>query len=204
MDRSGPTIMYRKLAGRAANLWGYTRLYLGPDHLLQAESTGYTETYKRFYFRDVQALVVVRTGYGSAERVALGLCAAVALVLAGPFLLTGDPELAWPAAVLGAIGLVCMVALGLSLLAGPGCRCVLRTAVQTERLPSLNQYRRALQTVAQLRPLIEQAQATLSLGLGAPGSEPSPADAPPVLPPNPWASPPGSEPGQPAPAQPPS
>jgi hypothetical protein len=31
-------------------------LWLGEDHLLCVDSNGYAETYKRFYFRDVQAI----------------------------------------------------------------------------------------------------------------------------------------------------
>src|ERR1700693_1356242 len=38
-----------------------TSLWLGPDHLLYVESNGYTETYKRFYFRDIQAFTVQQT-----------------------------------------------------------------------------------------------------------------------------------------------
>src|SRR5262252_7141323 len=36
-------------------------LWLGKDHLLVIDSSGYTETYKRFHFRDIQALVLCRT-----------------------------------------------------------------------------------------------------------------------------------------------
>src|SRR5208283_5906459 len=36
-------------------------LWLGDDHLLFVECTGYTETYKRFYFRDIQAITIRKT-----------------------------------------------------------------------------------------------------------------------------------------------
>ena len=36
-------------------------LWLGRDHLLCVDSSGYTETYKRFYFRDIQAVTIVAT-----------------------------------------------------------------------------------------------------------------------------------------------
>ena len=36
-------------------------LWLGKDHLLCVDSSGYTETYKRFYFRDIQAVTLVAT-----------------------------------------------------------------------------------------------------------------------------------------------
>src|SRR5438270_10777538 len=53
--------IYRSFGGKGATLTYYARLYLGPDHLLQTASTGYSETYKRFYFRDIQAIVIRKT-----------------------------------------------------------------------------------------------------------------------------------------------
>src|SRR5436305_13755595 len=40
---------------------GNSSLWLGKDHLLCIDTNGYTETYKRFYFRDIQALVIRKT-----------------------------------------------------------------------------------------------------------------------------------------------
>ena len=56
--------IYRSFGGKGATLTYYARLYLGPDHLLQTASTGYSETYKRFYFRDIQAIVIRKTNAG--------------------------------------------------------------------------------------------------------------------------------------------
>src|SRR6516162_3063872 len=36
-------------------------LWLGDDHLLLVECTGYSETYKRFFFRDIQAITISKT-----------------------------------------------------------------------------------------------------------------------------------------------
>src|SRR5438477_12551721 len=40
---------------------GNSSLWLGKDHLLCIDSNGYTENYKRFYFRDIQALLIRKT-----------------------------------------------------------------------------------------------------------------------------------------------
>ena len=52
---------YRKLPGIGRDVATYSRLYLGPGHLLVVNSTGFTESYKRFYFQDIQAIVLCRT-----------------------------------------------------------------------------------------------------------------------------------------------
>ena len=36
-------------------------LWVGKDHLLCIDTNGYTETYKRFYFRDIQAVILRKT-----------------------------------------------------------------------------------------------------------------------------------------------
>jgi hypothetical protein len=51
-----------------------------------------------------------------------------------------------------------------NLLLGPTCVCHLKTAVQTEELPSLRRLRRARKVLARLRPLIVAAQGELTLG----------------------------------------
>ena len=48
-------------------------LWLGKDHLLCVETTGYTETYKRFFFRDIQVLTLRRTYRRLLLSVFLGL-----------------------------------------------------------------------------------------------------------------------------------
>src|SRR5881409_101596 len=77
MERAART--YRPLPGRAAGLAWYHRLWLGPDHLLAVRSFGFTEEYKRFYFRDIQAILIGRTD--SWKRWNLIWCVASTLVV---------------------------------------------------------------------------------------------------------------------------
>jgi hypothetical protein len=49
----------------------HTSLWLGADHLLFVNSTGYTETYKRFYFRDIQTFVVQNTQRATVVNIVL-------------------------------------------------------------------------------------------------------------------------------------
>src|SRR6185503_15449364 len=56
--------IYRRLPGRGMAVLQHARVYQGPDHLLQVVSTGYSEIYKRFYFRDIQAISIHKTHWG--------------------------------------------------------------------------------------------------------------------------------------------
>ena len=54
-------VPYRRLPGRGRTPLGSHSLWIGEDHLLLVELRGFTETYRRFYFRDVQAIILRRT-----------------------------------------------------------------------------------------------------------------------------------------------
>jgi hypothetical protein len=155
-------------------LTSWVRLHQGPDHLLQVSSTGYSETYKRFYFRDIQAFLIVRTGYWTVTHILLGVFMLGGVLLSLIFFAAGGSGFQAAGVVMGVIAAVFALFLGISLLAGPACRCSIRTAVQTESLPSLSRLRRAQRVINQLRPLIEAEQAPLA-------AEPENADEPPVV-----------------------
>lgn len=143
-------------------------LWLGKDHLLYVETGGYTETYKRFYFRDIQAFLLVATKRRAIWNWVLGPLSAIFLVL----LLASLPYTgaAGPRSNLGEIvffaflGFVFAVPLLINNLLGPSCICHLRTAVQMEELSSLNRLRRARRLLNRIRPLIVAAQGELSPG----------------------------------------
>ena len=142
-------------------------LWLGKDHVLMVDSSGYMEQYKRFYFRDIQAVTVRRT----KRQQILHWLLVVLLALCGLVLVLGIREFWRPPLAPGdvwgflAFGTPFAVALGLMFLnhfRGPGCLCHLHTAVQVELLPSLNRVRRAHRVLERLRPLIETAQGPMT------------------------------------------
>jgi hypothetical protein len=156
------SIPYQRLPGRGTSLASYFSLYLGPGHLLLVSSTGFSESYKRFYFNDIQAVVVQRTG---GWHVVSGIFGALsALCLAGWLLEARNGVFSGLAGlVFGSIVTVlCVVPLLANLVLGPTCACQIRTAVQTERLPTLKRLRSARKVLATLKPLIAAAQGTLS------------------------------------------
>lgn len=163
-----------------------SRLYLAPDHLLLVDSTGYSEAYKRFYFRDIQAITLRKTPRAlrwTAVFGVLGLCFLPGLMLAS----ANEVRFLWG----GGFGLM---ALGLlvNLLWGQSVVCHLRTAVQVEELPPLCRLPRAQRVLARLEPLILAAQAETA------PAEPAQATAPA---PRPQAQPAPSAAGQAMPAK---
>lgn len=139
---------YRRLSGRS--LLPVSRsLYLGPDHLLSVRTTFLSEEYRRFYFRDIQALVLAETGHQlTYYLVTSGAFLALLCVL-----LAYNGNIVW--AVLSGIGALFALAAGMRL---PNCVCYLQTATSLERLRPLSRRGRARKALAILNPLILEAQ----------------------------------------------
>src|SRR5260221_9835524 len=102
--------IYRRLPGRGSTLTYYASLYEAADHLLQAASNGYTETYKRFYFRDIQAIIIRKTNWSVFWSLIWFL---PALLLASLALTNGGPSAAlfWIGAGFPSVGGVINLAL---------------------------------------------------------------------------------------------
>ena len=149
-----PEKIYRRLPGKGTNLVQYIRLYQGPDHLLQVSSTGFNETYKRFYFRDIQAVVLRQSGWWMFWTILWG---ALTGLFTLPVVIFGLEAIA-----AGVFAVIFLVALLIHLLLGPTCAVFVRTAVQTEKLPTLKRLRAARKFLARLRPLVTAVQGQLS------------------------------------------
>ena len=129
-------------------------LWLGEDHLLGVVSHGFSEEYKRFYFRDIQAIIIRKTDGGRIGNIILLALAVPALIAA--LVSSAGFNIFW--FIVTGIFLLFVL---LNTLGGPTCVCHLRTAVQTDSLPSLGRIRRARKVLARLRPLIAEAQGQL-------------------------------------------
>ena len=152
------TRFYQRLTRSRSGIGTYTSLWLGPDHLLLVTSSGYSESYQRFYFRDIQCLV-------AADSIRFGVLNAVFGCL---LLFSGIPMMIYLARN-GSIspwtlGLATPVLLLLiwNLMLGRTCNVTLMSGVQSVRLLPLSRFRRTRTVFARLVPLIEAAQAALS------------------------------------------
>ena len=147
---------YRRIrgAGKSGPL-GSAKLYLGDDHLLLVISNGYSETYKRFYLRDIQAIAFRKSSHG---RVWNGIWGGLAGISASIALSTGGVAfLIWCG-----IAVSFAILLGWNLALGPTCRCEIRTAVQSQLVTSLNRIWRVRRVISELRPMVESLQGRLS------------------------------------------
>jgi len=148
-------VEYRRLPGRGRTPLGSDSLWIGEDHLLLVELRGFTETYRRFYFRDVQAIILRRTDRAGRVAVLLGVLGLVFLGFAA------DAGPVWNVVWGGVSGLL-FLGLAVNVALGPSCSCVLRTALQTVRLRPLGRLRRARRVLERLRTHIELEQGTLT------------------------------------------
>ncbi|MEO6183668.1 MAG: hypothetical protein ABIP71_11335 [Verrucomicrobiota bacterium] len=155
---------YRKLPGRGLRSKGAISvsqtsctLWLGADHLLQVDSqSGYAEDYKRFYFRDIQAVIVRKTSKAAIWNGVL-VVAIVTLALMG-WSFRENPIAATILYSFAGLFAVCLV---INAARGATSICHLKTAVQLDQLPSLKRLRIARKTLAIIQPLLEQAQGSL-------------------------------------------
>jgi hypothetical protein len=156
---------YKKFPGRWFSPFARRSLWEGPDHLLLVESHLMQEQYKRFYYKDLQSLVVSR----NALQRLWTLIWVVLLLLTGYLALRSAPS----AFVLGISTIPWAICLLINLVKGPCCECYLQTAVQLERLTSLTRERRACKAADRIRTLAEAAQGhfqrrSAAGGVGAP------------------------------------
>ncbi len=154
--------LYQRLPGRghrghflAVAITTSSTLWLGADHLLSVDLRDYQEEYRRFYYADIQAIIVRKTSVALVQNIVLGLLLLVTAVIGA---LTGT--IGW--IVGGILAFLILVILGVNLLRGPTCICHLVTAIHTHQLASLNRIKTARRALDRLRPRIVQAQGTLT------------------------------------------
>ncbi len=177
---SSPSTVYRRLTRLHRGFGVMSQLWLGGDHLLHLTSTGYTETYRRCYLREIQSMLIVHTGRRTYIALTLSV---LALIIAVIMRQAGS----------GFIGYSILSGAFIPLflwnhLLGTGCRVVVITAVQQERVPSLSRLPKTRRIIAELKPLIEAAQAELTMppveeAVVEASAAPAPVEIPPLLPP---------------------
>ena len=147
---------YTRLPGKKKNfLIGFYTLWLGTDHLLYIFSRFGIEDYKRFYFKDIQAVITRRTATGKIQNLVLFIIC-ILFSLTALYWKGGWSVFNWSMAGLMAIFLV------INWLRGPTCVSHLQTAVQAEKLHSLYRLKTAKKVMNRLRLLVEHVQGKLA------------------------------------------
>ncbi|MEW5978935.1 MAG: hypothetical protein AB1898_24335 [Acidobacteriota bacterium] len=150
---------YRRLPGKKRNWLGTTSLWVGPDHLLSVDLQGFIEVYNRYYYTDIQSILLQPDGRQRRITRIWGAGAILALSL----LLVSLAKSAWIWSGLWATATAtALLGLLFNWLAGATCTCEIRTPVQNVRLPSVNREKQARKALAELRARIAAVQGRLS------------------------------------------
>ncbi len=144
--------IYRKLPGRRRGFIFSSSLWTGADHLFLVKSARVQEQYKRFYFRDIQAIVVTRVPRFVISTPMLAVALALLIgVLIARFRLPALTDWLW-------LLLAALAAVWIYISAAQSCTCRLYTAVSREDLSSLYRTWTARKALAELEPKIAQVQ----------------------------------------------
>ena len=130
-------------------------LLVGEDHLLKVESTIFSESYKRFFFRDIQSVMIKTNRRRMVWNVVLAGLLLLEVVLGTN---TGDT---WSITMM-VMASITVLLLIINNVLGTTCDVHIQTAVQTEDLTPLSRVRRATHALDKLRPLIIQAQGQIT------------------------------------------
>jgi hypothetical protein len=149
---------YRRLPGHRRGLGTSASLWMGSDHILLVKSAWFREEYKRFYLRDIQAIVVAPCArfYVSLPMLIgalVWLLPALSMSLWRPAVAIG-----WGVATAGMAGTWLAISIAAS------CRCRLYTAVSKDDLPALYRTWTARRFLRRVQPRIEEVQGVVEAG----------------------------------------
>jgi len=154
--------IYEKISGRGP--LRFTRLWLAADHLLTSFSIGGVETYQRFYFHKIEAFIIRTTARRLIWNAIFGglalLTGAIALVvwsLSKGHATRTQPDRVIAAILAGMAGISFLLVL-FNTLCGPTCAVFVQTATGLKPMGAPGRYRKALQMVERVSPLILSAQ----------------------------------------------
>jgi hypothetical protein len=139
---------YRRLPGRSGVIVRNS-LWIQDDHVLRVRRYPFSEEYRRYYFNDIQSIVLTELP-NAAAYVEYAIAAILMLATA---LLALTLHFVWA----GVCGVAALLTLWLGL-RSRNCACCLSTMVSTEELPSLRRRGAANKALAILRSEIQRAQ----------------------------------------------
>ena len=150
-----PPTPYRKLPGRLRLLGHGSSLWMAPDHLLLVRTRMFREEYKRFYLRDIQAIVMATRPRFLISTRSLAIAFAWLFPWVFWIILPAGFGIAWwaVAAILAGAWLVFSFFFS--------CTCRLYTAVSNDPLPSLYRTWSARKFLDEVKPWIDEVQGSL-------------------------------------------
>jgi len=150
---------YVRLSGKKRGFFSQYTLWKGGDHVLAVVSNGYSEDYRRFYFKDIQAVIIRPTR--RARTITFSLAITAALIALAAFAAAAANQI-FMAYLCGIICLSLLIGLLINVLLGPSCSCHLKMPLVTHEMPSLRRLKHAQAMLFEIRPLIRTIQGSLS------------------------------------------
>jgi len=151
----GGDIKYVKLTRHA---------FVASDHLLSRSRSMFTESYKRFYFNEIQYIILQRTSGWHVRTILLLVLLAISMLPVLPLLISGSVVLSFESVAWGLIGVtLAVIGLVINLIVGPGCQVIMRTPVGTQRLYGATTMRRARKIIDRLNEEITKVQGPLQV-----------------------------------------
>lgn len=150
---------YTKFPAKKRKLIGNDRIWTADDHILLVESTGISERYKRFYFKDIQAIQIIKTRAGFI-RLAVAAALLLICVVSGSVVYRYIPKPAFliPFMVFGVFPILYIIR---QVIKGPACKCRIYSSVREEVLSPVDTLKKADKFLAVILPRIEAGQGGL-------------------------------------------
>jgi len=148
----------QKLPGRRRGLIRGASVWLGSGYLLSVKSSRFREEYKRFYFRDIQAIAVAKAPrfHLSTRSMLIGFLWLMAFAVVSASAPVFRIYL-WAVAALLVLAWLVISSLY-------SCRCRIYTAVSREELPSVYRVWTARKFIERVTPQITQVQGSVDPG----------------------------------------
>jgi hypothetical protein len=152
---------YRRLPGRRRGFLFGSSVWLGPDHLLLVKSARFREEYKRFYFRDVQAIVTANAPRFHISTRAVLIWVLLWAISTGLSVLHLRGMTPASHATVFLLVTVILIFVWAYQSAKCSCRCRIYTAVSSEELPSVYRTWTARRFLEKVEPHLTQAQGVI-------------------------------------------
>ncbi len=150
------TARYKRLPGTKRGLFHGASLWLAEDHLLAVNNWRFSETYKRYYYRDIHALIVTKK-----PRWVVPVPWLILMCVAGFAALIFAVARAGLALEITSYGTLLLVLWLVVTALTRSCVCRIQTAVSCDALPSLYRLRAANKALAILEKVLEGVQGAL-------------------------------------------
>ena len=158
---------YQRLSRSRFGLNGFGSLWLGKDHVLLVNNTFAIERYRRWFLREIQAVIIRRNPVRLIWNCVLGVFAVLLLAAAGGCFYASSVSrgaedimvLAVMATILGVFGFAFVVVVAVNTSMGPGCTAFIQTPSGLTRLSTPNRVAAVEKLISRLQPQLVEAQA---------------------------------------------